>query len=369
MVSLIEAFLLRFIAPDKLPRPCWRIDVTDTSLWVTHYKFVIGEDSQRLLCSLSAEDQSKAIVAMKAFFITGVQRLQKYLPFENEILRTSKMLSPHIHDHKNLEKMAVRLARAFPSVFAEDNLPYLQVEIRVLQAAQDHANPPSIPSENASVSQFWAALSASGKYPFLSKLARALFVLPHGNADVERVFSVLGDIILKKRSSMDSHTIKALVVSRSCMEAKCWTAASLPVSQKLLDLAASARASSEQRKKFHKEEEEKKRRAEMEKLLAQEVVLQKKQNKALANLEKQEKDAAEELEKKLNERKRALKIIEEMQSIATKAEEDIEEIRKKKERLLKRSQDENIKVVDNVLKRHCANLTSSSSIPPPKKQL
>jgi len=83
------------------------------------------------------------------------------------------------------------------------------------------------PDDN--ITSYWTKIQNTGKFPVLTKLIRAILVLAHGNADVERVFSNLSDVVQKKRQSLNSKTITALVVSRSCLRVKCWTPPTLPM--------------------------------------------------------------------------------------------------------------------------------------------
>ena len=85
-------------------------------------------------------------------------------------------------------------------------------------------------------SEFWDAVDRTGNRPLLVRLIRALFVLPHRNAEVERIFNHLNDTVTKKRRSLKPLTVKALIVAQSCLRSKGWTAATLPVNQRVVNL-------------------------------------------------------------------------------------------------------------------------------------
>jgi hypothetical protein len=57
--------------------------------------------------------------------------------------------------------------------------------------------PPTF-SEEVEIDQYWHEvgllkdISGDIQYPLLSKLAKAVLTIPHGNADIERMFSHLG---------------------------------------------------------------------------------------------------------------------------------------------------------------------------------
>lgn len=73
--------------------------------------------------------------------------------------------------------------------------------------------PPTF-NENVEVDQYVGLLkdiSGDIKYPLLSKLAKAVLIVPHGNADIERMFSHLGLNKTKIRSCLGTETLTALL--------------------------------------------------------------------------------------------------------------------------------------------------------------
>ena len=94
------------------------------------------------------------------------------------------------------------------------------------------------------------------------RLAQALLFMPHANADVERVFSNLKDVIHHKRASLHPLTVKALIVLKSCLIAKDWNTRTLPSDPTLHKLAADARTNNEKRMKSINDEEKAKKLTE-----------------------------------------------------------------------------------------------------------
>ena len=56
-----------------------------------------------------------------------------------------------------------------------------------------------------------------GQFPIMKRLVQACLIVPHGNSDVERIFSMLNDILTKKRLSLDQQNVKALTFIKSYM--------------------------------------------------------------------------------------------------------------------------------------------------------
>ena len=54
-------------------------------------------------------------------------------------------------------------------------------------------------------------ISGEFRYPLLSRLAKAVLIIPRGNADVERLFSRVGLTKTKLRNSLSNKTLSALL--------------------------------------------------------------------------------------------------------------------------------------------------------------
>ena len=294
-------------------------------------------------------NQLDAFSRVKSFYLEVAVRLKQYLQFENKILRNCSALCPTNRNNKKLEKKFVFLAEIFPSVVPQEDLSNLRLEVRVLQSSSSND------ADDDNVVSYWTRIQNTGNFPVLSKLVRAILIIPHGNADVERVFSNLSDVVQKKRQSLSSDTINALVVSRSCLKAKNWTPPTLPITPHFLHLAESAYAKAKLRAEERKQNEEKERRDALEKALMVEIEKDKKKSVALSKLDEKEKSVEKELELKLQERQRAQKLLAELTASTSKADEDVERLQREKSSLLKKRSRESDKVVKDVLKRFAAD--------------
>lgn len=176
-------------------------------------------------------------------------------------------------------------------------------------------------------------------------------MLPHGNSDVERVFSNLSDVLQKKRQRLDPSTTKALVVARSCLTVKGWTAATVPISPDFLDLAASAHATSVKRREEQRRREEMERREAMENELQSKIEEEKKKNKRISDLSETEMCLDKDYTKMIEERQRKQKLIAELTASAEKTDVDLERLRQEKAVVQRKRAAENEKVVQSVLKR------------------
>jgi len=193
MVDLLKRWLLRFAKQESLPHPIWDTNVDDPSIWLGPYNISIGETARLIFNDLSADKQSFVLEQIRKFFKKGTQKLIDYLPFNNELLVGCQFLDPKNVSSPQFEGWVKTTAAALPSAIKNSDLSTLEVEVRLLQSSMDE-NPQDKPEE------FWERKNE--QVPHLSRLARQAMILPHGNAEVERVFSMLPDIVTKKRSRL-----------------------------------------------------------------------------------------------------------------------------------------------------------------------
>ena len=60
------------------------------------------------------------------------------------------------------------------------------------------------------------------RYPLLTKLAKAILIIPHGNADTERLFSHLDLNKTKLRNSLSIDTLNSLLTIQFNVPQKCY---------------------------------------------------------------------------------------------------------------------------------------------------
>ena len=291
LLDLMKRWLLRFIKPSCLPEKFWKVDATDASIQLSPYQIGVGERARRLFDNMTSENQQSCLLSVRAFFATDTAKLREYIPFGNKFLRACQVMDPQQQLDAHAVQWARTLARHLPRVIPETDIASLEVEMRLhrheLGDLQQHET-----RSSSTVVDFWSAVASRGKQPLLIRLIRALFVLPHGNAEVERIFSHLKDTVTKKRERLAPATVQALIVSGSCLRVKGWTAASLPVTATLKNLCSSAHASYCQRLREQKAADELARQKQMEAALISEVAAEKKPASRLPMLQLSSKKRA-----------------------------------------------------------------------------
>jgi hypothetical protein len=363
MTEMLKKWLLRFIKPECLPRRVWMIDVYDKSMWFGPFQICMGSDARKTFNDFSPEDQSSVLHRVHLFFEKGTVKLLKCLPFNNDLLVSCKFLSPQNQKNKLYENWVKTAASELPSVIASEDISMLEVECRLQQNSQISSTQDtqtSSKSADIDVAAYWKSVSATSNVPTLVKLARAMLILPHGNANVERVFSMLTDIVTKKRSNLGQDTVKALIVTKSCLETMNWSSSSLPITDGLLQKASDARASYESRLKEKERSlaEEKQRQRENDLLAA--FAKEKKSNKTLADLQKNAKLKEDEIKKIQEQKETMMKVQQEALKAIKEKEANLQSLLKEKDDMENKKKTETEKIYKTMLKRKTFDIESSS---------
>ncbi len=363
MKELLKKWLLRFIRPDALPqknaekdsntkpKEIWDVDISDSKNWLDPYKISIGSAARKTLFEMSSEDQSTVLKQVRDFFKEGTKKLLTYLPFGNKFLRSLKFLDPKHQKSSKYVRWVIVVAKRVPHVIGSDDVGSLEVESRLHQTLE-HTIP-----DDMTVLDFWKTTDEKNATPTLVKLARAVLILPHGNAEVERIFSMLPDIITKKRSQLAPQTVASLVVTRSCMAAQGFTSANIPITNDLLDMAADAYANYVQRLKEKQRAEDEEKRKEQEKRLQAELVEEKRKNVTLNELEMKSNVKEKEIQHILEQKLKMTEVYEQAAKKMKDRDEELQLLMKQKEMIETKKKEVSNGIVERVLKRKCDTLS------------
>lgn len=270
MVDLLNKWLLHFVKPSCIPNPPWKVNLDDSVIFIDPYSMSIGENARKISIELSADQQDIAIKQVRSFFIKGTKKLIAYLLFEHSINESCRFLDPtNSKDASLFEKWVMTIAKEFLRDFSSSDINQLEIESRLLHL-------------NDADSFDWE--KCSSQYPILSRLARLAMIIPHGNAEVERVFSMLSDVITKKRKSLHPNTVRALCVCKSYLSMHKLSASTFPMDDELLNLAANAHNAYRKRVKEQAAIVTEKTREEKEKIIMSKLKEEKKNDPILKRL-------------------------------------------------------------------------------------
>ncbi len=207
---------------------------------------------------------------------------------------------------------------------------------------------------------FWTGVADSGQTPLLVQLVKAILVLPHGNAEVERLFSNLSDVVTKKRSGLAPYTVKALLVSRSGLMTNNWTARSIPFTNTLKDLCLNAHASYIQRLRDEEQTAKASQQKKLELDILADVQTAKKTSKKISDLEQNLEKKEKEIKDKKKVQAEQRRLLDDLQKRSKESEEEIHRLMKEQESLTKKKEREADRVAQSVLKRKAVELGVSA---------
>lgn len=277
---------------------------------------------------------------MKRFFRRGTEKLLKYLPFENDVLQSCQFLSPHHSNDADLENWAKTLAKCFPQIVPQNEISTLEVEARLLQGTTE---------KPMDIGEYWQKMSS--KMPTLSRLARVTMTLPHGNAEVERVFSLLPDLVTKKRSNLSATTINAIVVIKSAMASNNISSRNFEVTQALLEKVAKAKQAYELRLKSEMEEEAARKKKAAEKDILKTFENQKKNDSKLNELESGLKNNEKRISDIMKRKESLVKMQEEALRSLKEEEDHLKALLDEKEKMEEKKRAVAEKLMTSTLKR------------------
>ena len=114
-----------------------------------------------------------------------------------------------------LLEQVLAVGKKLPQVVPAEQLPTLQEELLDYCIS---TLPQGLEQDVPKLALHCIAHSDVFRYPLLSKLAKAALIIPHGNADVERMFSQLG---LNKRNRLGMDTLTSLRIWQINIEESC----------------------------------------------------------------------------------------------------------------------------------------------------
>lgn len=154
------------------------------------------------------------------------------------------------------------------------------------------------PKKKISIDKYWLQIfdilndDGSHKFPLVIKTVKAAFSLSHGNSDVERNFSVSGQLMPEESSNMNQKTLNSLLTVRSFLKSHNLKPQNVFITKELLQLARIAGNSykaylDDEKKKVEQKETEKKKRKEAEEAAAE---MKRKLEEEKKELDKKEED-------------------------------------------------------------------------------
>ncbi len=187
---------------------------------------LVGEQTRKLISSLNLDEKKSFYQDVRKIYETIATYLKKNLPLDNMLLRDLQILGPlSTVDRSNTDQI-VRVARAIPNLFSDTDIDNLEGEwilysiekierswfIKDEYVDSDGINRIQYHSIDFYWNKIFSILTNTGvpKYPTLAKLVKNVLIISHGNAQVERGFSINSNIITENRSGLSESSINGL---------------------------------------------------------------------------------------------------------------------------------------------------------------
>lgn len=218
ITAFVKKLLLRFMHPRAVQgsnADISKINVKDSSKHKQLSEVFIGDQANTYVeeCDdLSTNDVKLFRETCKMFWIAAAEYAIKKLPFNNKLLGNISWMLPLKQDLE-LENQVLGVAADLPQVIPVEQKSALREEFIDYCTYQL----PSPITSITDITSYWyqigklTDIAGEVRYPRLCTLAKAVLVIPHSNADVERMFSQMGLNKTKLRNSLGTETLTALL--------------------------------------------------------------------------------------------------------------------------------------------------------------
>lgn len=224
--TFVKKLLLRFIKPNVVQSTkISEIDLDDARNYTELEEVFIGDKAKRYSeeSDLATSDIRAFKETCRKFWIVATKYAISNLPIKNEFLLKLNWLYPNVYDYSNISNV-LHVASNLPQVISEVEKPLLREEFMDYCMSK---LPQSFSSSEMSIDSYWHKVGeikddSELKYPILTKLAKSVLIIPHGNADIERLFSHMGLNKTKLRNSLGVETLTALLQLQFNVKEPCY---------------------------------------------------------------------------------------------------------------------------------------------------
>ena len=221
----------------------------------------------------------------------------KKLPINNNVIKGASCLNPQTY---NINKwpQVVAVAQKMPNISPEeiDNLAdewkCLSSHISKVKVYEYDDNGEK---KYRRIDEVWKDILKDAELPSVEKVVKTTLIVPHGNSDVERGFSINRDIMGTNRSSLSINSLNGLRLAKDAVN-RYGTPQNVPRSKKMIQAVSSARTTYENRLQEERDANER-RKKEAEKKKAENEAKEK-ECKLIAQQNKSLKEQESDLLKK-----------------------------------------------------------------------
>lgn len=202
-------------------------------------KVFLGAECEQFLLTQNLEFIQQVKLKCLDFYVSAIEEMIKRLPYNDDLLRNLNFLDFKIALSDEGRSVVPDLTHIATHLGTFD-LTSLAFEWRILPTIFSDADKDIL--ANLDIEDMWNKIFETKKFsnqpmfPNLEQLVRAIFSLPHSNAEAERIFSIVTDVKNKKRNRMNITTLNAICNLRSSFQAKNVDCRSFQVDDRHLEL-------------------------------------------------------------------------------------------------------------------------------------
>ena len=257
---LLHAYLSNFVKPEALreANDITAVDYRNQDKQVSNDELGIGTSTRLLLTGELEDDvvgthiEREFYSHVRAFYETTVSKMLAKFPFSDSTMKELAFLHPRNRSKTTIAGI-VNLTKRFTS-FTSDDIDSVVMEFQDYRAVPDEQLPSIRDQDSAAIDHFWAQMAqvksvtdlSMQRFGFLSQLAKHLLILPHSNADPERLFSMVRKIETDQRKHLDPSTICSLLSAKVNNDHPCYDNAHLISTRFLTSVKTATRRSLQQ---------------------------------------------------------------------------------------------------------------------------
>ena len=169
---------------------------------------------------LTKQDKGHFYRSVRRYYQSACDYILRTWPLSDKLLQEAEVVDISLRSSRSFGSVEYFVDK-FPGILGDqssDVVDKLEVEFATYQV-DSFSDKPAV-FESIRVDKKWDLISritdGSGckKYPLLSRVAKAVLVIPHSNAACERVFSIVRKNKTDFRSSMSTKTLQALLTEK-----------------------------------------------------------------------------------------------------------------------------------------------------------
>ena len=230
--AVLKNILISFLKPSVVAdsRDLKQIEYMTKTLQKSDSELMIGKEARDYikvrqgdadLCSLTDQDLKQFYTSVRSYYQAATQYILKTWPLSSKLFEHAEVVDITLRSTVTFASVQYFVDR-FPCILdtssAPDSDDKLELEFANYQIETFSAIPDLF--EASRIDRQWDTIShlkdtnGAVKYPLLSKVMKAILVIPHSNAHCERVFSIVRKNKTDFRGSMSRKTLQALLIEK-----------------------------------------------------------------------------------------------------------------------------------------------------------